>query len=184
MFIFTSRCPTACSLRPRAPLAPTFGDCQHRTAQAARLLAVVALLSWLAAMSALLFVAPAQLPAASGPLAFGYFFLAALVPAFLGPAYFGWYLAIAGLLDGHNNEVGGAARITAHRELIRFHIDTEGALTGYVIAVEQEGTPARGIDAQNRLIFRLIDRFTLASGTKRRRVDGASCDSAAASSLS
>jgi hypothetical protein len=128
------------------------------------LLAIAALLSWLAAMSALVFVAPAELPAQSGPLAFLYFAIAALVPAFLGPAYFGWYLAIAGLLDGHNNEVGGAARITAHREIIRFHIDSEGALTGYVISAEQVGTPARGIDAQNQLKFRLIDRFTVAAG--------------------
>jgi hypothetical protein len=47
----------------------------------------------------------------------------------------GWYFGICFAFNGHNNEVGGAARIEEFKEFIRFRITPEG-LTGYVIAID------------------------------------------------
>jgi hypothetical protein len=55
----------------------------------------------------------------------------------LGTMWFVWYLAAALRLEGHNNEAGGAARVTTFRQFIRFHVHA-GGLTGYVISVETE----------------------------------------------
>jgi hypothetical protein len=46
---------------------------------------------------------------------------------------------VAGLLNSLNNEVGGAARVTLYRQMIRFHLTKEG-LRGYVIPIE-DGEP-------------------------------------------
>jgi len=61
--------------------------------------------------------------------------IAGLVGAVLCCLWFGWYLAIALAFHGHNNEVGGAARIERFKQMIRFRL-TENTLTGYVIAVD------------------------------------------------
>jgi hypothetical protein len=61
--------------------------------------------------------------------------LAALVGAVLCCVWFGWYLGVCFVLNGHNNEVGGAARIENYKEFIRFRVTPDG-LTGYVIAVD------------------------------------------------
>lgn len=37
--------------------------------------------------------------------------------------------------NGHNNEVGGAARIENYKQFIRFRL-TKNTLTGYVIAID------------------------------------------------
>src|SRR5678815_6066185 len=50
------------------------------------------------------------------------FLASALVAMPIGTTWFVWYLAVCGRLDAHNNEVGGAARVTSYRELIRFHV--------------------------------------------------------------
>jgi len=47
----------------------------------------------------------------------------------------GWYFAVCFVFNGHNNEVGGTARIEQFKEFIRFRLTPEG-LTGYVIAVD------------------------------------------------
>src|SRR5262249_18279688 len=49
--------------------------------------------------------------------------------------WFGWYLAVCFVFNGHNNEIGGAARIERFKQFIRFRL-TENTLTGYVIAVD------------------------------------------------
>jgi hypothetical protein len=77
----------------------------------------------------------------------------------LGTLWFTWYLAVAGRLDAHNNEVGGAARVTHYRQIIRFHLRADG-LTGYVIAIESDGKPAATAGGRN-LAFSLIDVFTI-----------------------
>lgn len=59
----------------------------------------------------------------------------ALCAMFFGCALFGWYLAIAGSLDGHFNEIAAAALVDRYRQFIRFRV-TETELTGYVIAVD------------------------------------------------
>jgi hypothetical protein len=51
--------------------------------------------------------------------------------------WFLWYLAVCAHLNGHNNEVGGAARVTDFREFIRFRVDRNG-VTGYVISIEDK----------------------------------------------
>src|SRR5262249_49933434 len=61
----------------------------------------------------------------------------------IGTTWFVWYLAVCGRLDAHNNEVGGAARVTRYRELIRFHVHA-GGLTGYVIAIETDASATTG----------------------------------------
>ena len=59
---------------------------------------------------------------------------AALVGAVMCCYWFGWYLGVCFAFNGHNNEVGGAARIERFKQFVRFHLTREG-LTGYVIAV-------------------------------------------------
>jgi hypothetical protein len=71
------------------------------------------------------------------------FLASALVAMPIGTTWFVWYLAVCGRLDAHNNEVGGAARVTSYRELIRFHVH-RGGLTGYVIAVETDSSQPAG----------------------------------------
>jgi hypothetical protein len=62
-------------------------------------------------------------------------FIAGLVGAAISCLWFGWYLGICSLFNGHNNEVGGAARIEKFKQFIRFKVTKDG-LTGYVIAVD------------------------------------------------
>ncbi|HKY43955.1 MAG TPA: hypothetical protein VJM50_12760, partial [Pyrinomonadaceae bacterium] len=66
-----------------------------------------------------------------------------LIPALVAGAFgavfcclwTGWYFGICFALNGHNNEVGGAARIEEFKEFIRFRVTPQG-LTGYVIALD------------------------------------------------
>jgi len=67
--------------------------------------------------------------------------------------------------NGHNNEVGGAARIENFKQFIRFRL-TSDSLTGYVIAVDdvsqintvdEKGRTRDGSDLQ----LKLIDVFQL-----------------------
>jgi hypothetical protein len=88
--------------------------------------------------------------------------LGGLVAMPLGTTWLVWYFALAGALGAHNNEVGGAARVTQFREFIRFHVHARG-VTGYVIAVEsRDGKKALRHRGRN-LVFRLIDVFTVAT---------------------
>lgn len=66
-----------------------------------------------------------------------------LIPALVAGAFgavfcclwTGWYFGICFAFNGHNNEVGGAARIEEFKEFIRFRVTPQG-LTGYVIALD------------------------------------------------
>jgi hypothetical protein len=80
--------------------------------------------------------------------------VAAVVGAVMCCYWFGWYLGVCFAYNGHNNEVGGAARIEQFKQFIRFRL-TEDSLTGYVIAVndpEEDG---------DKLIPHLVDVFRL-----------------------
>src|ERR1043166_6045367 len=48
------------------------------------------------------------------------------------------YATVCFAFNGHNNEVGGAARIENFKQFIRFRL-TRNDITGYVIAVDQVG---------------------------------------------
>lgn len=77
----------------------------------------------------------------------------------------GWYFAICFAFNGHNNEVGGAARIEEFKEFIRFRLTREG-LTGYVIALDDvSAVGTRDKDGRIRdgsdLKPKLIDVFHL-----------------------
>ncbi|HEY0348890.1 MAG TPA: hypothetical protein VGC60_12130 [Pyrinomonadaceae bacterium] len=61
--------------------------------------------------------------------------LAGVVGAVMSCLWFGWYLGVCSAFNGHNNEVGGAARIEKFKQFIRFKV-TKDRLTGYVIAVD------------------------------------------------
>jgi len=61
--------------------------------------------------------------------------LAGVAGAVMSCLWFGWYLGVCSAFNGHNNEVGGAARIEKFKQFIRFKI-TKDRLTGYVIAVD------------------------------------------------
>jgi hypothetical protein len=78
----------------------------------------------------------------------------------LGTIWFTWYLAVCARLNGHNNEVGGTARVTKYRQLIRFHVHA-GGLTGYVIAVQNKDKREAARCDHNNLEFHLIDIFTI-----------------------
>jgi hypothetical protein len=68
--------------------------------------------------------------------------------------WFGWYLAVSLAFQGHNNEAGGAARIEAFKQFIRFRL-TENELTGYVIGVDKPQTNG------SALTPKIIDVFTV-----------------------
>ena len=77
----------------------------------------------------------------------------------------GWYFAVCFAFNGHNNEVGGAARIESFKQFIRFRL-TPDSLTGYVIAVDDVSkidTPAGKDQKHDGSVLkpRLIDVFQL-----------------------
>ena len=83
-----------------------------------------------------------------------------LVGAVICCLWTGWYFAVCFAFNGHNNEVGGAARIENYKEFIRFRL-TSDSLTGYVIAVDDvspigtkddKGRTRDGSDLQPKLI--------------------------------
>lgn len=80
--------------------------------------------------------------------------VAAVVGAVMCCVWFGWYLGVCFAFNGHNNEVGGAARIERFKQFIRFHL-TEKGLTGYVIAVND---PA---ERGSELVPHIVDVFHL-----------------------
>lgn len=147
-------------------LSPRLGRPAFRSARrgAALVIAVLALLVFAVSLGAVIAVAAIDQP---GPviarslwewsLLYGIAGAAAMP---LGTIWFTWYLAVVGRLDGHNNEVGGAARVTAFRQLIRFHVH-EGGLTGYVIAVENRDRRIAATCGGANLSFQLIDVFTI-----------------------
>ncbi|HUQ08484.1 MAG TPA: hypothetical protein VM261_38600 [Kofleriaceae bacterium] len=79
----------------------------------------------------------------------------ALLAMFFGCALFGWYLAIAGALDGHFNEIAAAALVDRYRQFIRFRLTPDG-LTGYVIGVDQVSMDPAALRP------RVVDRFEIA----------------------
>jgi hypothetical protein len=80
----------------------------------------------------------------------------ALLAMFFGCALFGWYLAIAGSLDGHFNEMAAAALVDRYRQFIRFRL-TPDRLTGYVIGVDAVTMDPAALRP------RVVDRFEIAS---------------------
>lgn len=82
--------------------------------------------------------------------------LAGLTGALMSCVWFGWYLGVCFAFNGHNNEVGGAARIENFKQFIRFRL-AENDLTGFVIGVDH---PMRG-ENRRSLEPRLIDVFHL-----------------------
>jgi hypothetical protein len=106
----------------------------------------------------------------------------------LGTAWFVWYLALAGRFSAHNNEVGGAARVTHFRQMIRFRVAADG-LTGYVIAIENAAREdAASVDSARAsgphptrkaphtrgkdLHFYLIDVFQIATPVQPQQAAG------------
>jgi hypothetical protein len=96
-------------------------------------------------------------------------FLAGVVGAVMSCLSFGWYLGVCSVLNGHNNEIGGAARIESFKQFIRFRL-TEQGLTGYVIAIDDVsiiGKEKKTDDGKTRqmdgadLKPRLVDVFHL-----------------------
>jgi hypothetical protein len=91
--------------------------------------------------------------------------LAGVVGAIICCLWTGWYFAVCFAFNGHNNEVGGAARIENFKQFIRFRLTPNG-LTGYVIAVD-DVSPINTVDDKGRtrdgsdLQPRLIDVFHL-----------------------
>jgi len=82
--------------------------------------------------------------------------LAGLVGAVMSCVWFGWYLAVCFAFNGHNNEVGGAARIEEFKQFIRFRL-TEDGLTGYVIGFDDPKMD----NARHELKPKIIDVFRL-----------------------
>ncbi|HXQ69867.1 MAG TPA: hypothetical protein VN844_05250, partial [Pyrinomonadaceae bacterium] len=93
--------------------------------------------------------------------------LAGIIGAVICCLWTGWYFAVSFLFNGHNNEVGGTARVENFKEFIRFRL-TNDSLTGYVIAVDdvssigktENGHTNDGSDLQVRLIdvFHLVPK--------------------------
>jgi hypothetical protein len=79
---------------------------------------------------------------------------AGLVGLLLSCVWVAWYLSVALLFQGHNNEVGGAARIERFKQFIRFRLRNDD-LTGFVIAVDDPQRSGRDLRP------RLIDMFRI-----------------------
>lgn len=80
--------------------------------------------------------------------------LAAVFGAVLSCMWLGWYFGVCLGFNGHNNEVGGAARIERFKQFIRFKL-TENELTAYVIAVDEPQEDGKLLSPK------LIDVFSL-----------------------
>jgi hypothetical protein len=83
--------------------------------------------------------------------------VAGAIGSIVGCVEYGWYLAVAGALGGHNNEVGAAARIEGFRQFIRFRLEPD-RLTGYVIAIDETATDPAAVKP------RVVDVFTIRAG--------------------
>ena len=80
--------------------------------------------------------------------------MASVVTIAASIVHLGWYMAIAAAGGGHSNEVGGAARLEAYRQFIRFKL-TPDELVGHVIAVDRP-------EPDGKLLRpRLVERFTV-----------------------
>ena len=67
----------------------------------------------------------------------------------------GWYFLATFLIGGHGIDAATVARISDHKEFIRFRLDPDGSLTGHVIAFDHaqpEGSALRPY---------LADKFTI-----------------------
>jgi hypothetical protein len=78
----------------------------------------------------------------------------AFLAMFFGCALFGWYLAIAGSLHGHFNEMAAAALVDRYRQFIRFRL-TPDRLTAYVIGVDDVSMDPAALRP------RVVDRFEI-----------------------
>ena len=95
----------------------------------------------------------------TGPVALIPAVLAGLAGAVICCLWTGWYFAVSFAFNGHNNEVGGAARIENFKQFIRFRLTRDG-ITGYVIAVNDvsridtkvNGRKQDGSDLEPKLI--------------------------------
>ena len=91
--------------------------------------------------------------------------IAGIIGAIICCLWTGWYFAVSFVFNGHNNEVGGTARIENFKEFIRFRLTRDG-LTGYVIAVDdvsiinEKDKAGRTMDGSD-LKVKLIDVFHL-----------------------
>lgn len=90
--------------------------------------------------------------------------LAGIIGAVICCLWTGWYFAVTFLFNGHNNEVGGTARVENFKQFIRFRL-TNDSITGYVIAVDDvsrigEEENGRTLDGSD-LKVQLIDVFHL-----------------------
>ena len=85
---------------------------------------------------------------------------AGIVGAVMCCVWFGWYLGVCFAFNGHNNEVGGAARIEEFKQFIRFCLTKDG-LTGYVIGLDHP------MDGETRELLKpkVIDVFHLSVKT-------------------
>jgi hypothetical protein len=79
---------------------------------------------------------------------------AAAVGAVMCCYWFGWYLGVCFAFNGHNNEVGGAARIERFKQFVRVRLTREG-LTGYVIAVNDPSDTGRELTPHVVDVFHL-----------------------------
>lgn len=125
------------------------------------LLISLALATWSLLPVALVLAAPAEFCAPHGWPGWVAFGWGCVLAGALCPLYFAWYLAVVGLLDGHNNEVGGASRVTEFRQMVRVCVSAQG-VRGYAIAIRQQKgeQPALG---RGELSFELIDVFDVRS---------------------
>ena len=94
--------------------------------------------------------------------------VAGIIGAIICCLWTGWYFAVCFAFNGHNNEVGGTARIEEFKQFIRFRLTKDG-LTGFVIAVDDvslidkddgKGRKMDGSDLKPKLIdvFHLVPK--------------------------
>ncbi len=72
----------------------------------------------------------------------------------LSRVWLSWYFAVAQGFNGHNNEVGGAARIEGYKQILRICLKKDSA-TVYSIGFRKEKTEGENLKIE------LVDKFTL-----------------------
>jgi len=110
--------------------------------------------------------------------------IAGVIGAIICCLWTGWYFAVCFIFNGHNNEVGGTARIENFKEFIRFRLTKDG-LIGYVIAVDDVSLIGEKADHTDRVMdgsdlkVKLIDIFHLVPKTAAKTAANPGANSSA-----
>ncbi len=74
--------------------------------------------------------------------------------------WFSWYLGVSLAFNGHNNEVGGLARIEGFKHILRIRV-RENKLTVFVIGIQNAKPDLNDLNLNDESSPKLVDKFDL-----------------------